>query len=142
MIISWKSITFLLLNKVKPYFGILCSYRLGEFLSLETLLHIKESALYYSSNDIKYFCEQKYNSNQNLYNKDFDSNYIFKISNFNMYENIFLINLNLRIENAILNAKLRQKFLWDKTLKIYIFGAKFNLTYKYIHLGISTNLFI
>ena len=111
-------------------------------MNLETQLHIKETALYYSSNSIESLNEEKYNLNQNLYNEDFDSNYIFKISNFNEYQNIFLVNLNLRVENAILNAKLRQKFLWDKKVKIFVLGAKYNLTYKYIQLGISTKLYL
>ena len=141
MIISWKSITFLILTKLKKYFGILCSYSVGEFLNLETLLHIKETALYYSSNNIRISHEKKYNLNQSLQNEDFDSNYIFKLKDFNIYQNLLLININLRLENPILNAKLRQKFLWDKKVKIFILGAKYNLTYKYIQLGISTNLY-
>jgi NADH-quinone oxidoreductase subunit G len=139
---SWKSITFLLLNRIKPFFGAYCLYYLGEFLDLETQLHIKESGLYYSSNDIKKINEHYFTNSQNLINSDFDFNYIFKNSNFDNYQNFLFVNLNLRIENPILNAKLRQKFLWDTKTNIFVIGSKYNLTYKYIHLGLSTKILL
>lgn len=133
MAVSWKSIGYILLNKMKNMFSTICSYYTGTFLDLETLLQVKESALYYSSNNINgsHFLES-------VVNEDFDYNYIFKINNFNKYKNILLINMNLRLENPILNAKLRQKYLWDKKIKIFILGEKYNLTYKYIQLGLTT----
>ena len=138
MATSWKSIGYLILNKMKNQYGFLCSYFTGEFLDLETMVYIKESALYYGSNSIKSLSEKTLNVPSELVNEDFDSNYILKLSNFEKYDNIFFVNLNLRIENPILNAKLRQKFVWDNNLKVYYFGAKYNLTYKYIQLGVST----
>lgn len=138
MAISWKSIGYFILNKMKNQYGFLCSYYTGEFLDLETMVYIKESALYYGSNSIKSLSEKCLNVSNELVNEDFDSNYFLKLSNFEKYENIFFVNLNLRLENPILNAKLRQKFVWDNSLKIYYFGAKYNLTYKYIQLGVST----
>jgi len=138
LVISWKSLTYILLNKIKNYSNVLCSYYTGESLDIETQLYIKESALYYSSNSIKNLSERNYANSQNIINTDFDSNYIFKNNNFNEYKNIFLVNINLRTENAILNAKLRQKFIWDSKVNIYIIGLKYNLTYKYIQLGISS----
>ena len=138
MAISWKSIGYFILNKMKNQYGFLCSYYTGEFLDLETMVYIKESALYYGSNSLKSLSEKTMNNSVELVNEDFDSNYLLKLSNFEKYENVFFVNLNLRIENPILNAKLRQKFVWDNNLKIYYFGAKYNLTYKYIQLGVST----
>lgn len=138
IIISWKSLTYIVLNKLKNYSNVLCSYYVGNFLDLETILFIKESALYYSSNSIKNLSEYNNLNPQNVFNADFDSNYIFKNDNFNRYQNIFLIHMNLRTENAILNAKLRQKFLWDSQVNIFIVGSKGYFTYKYIHLGLST----
>ena len=61
-----------------------------------------------------------------------------KLSNFEKYENIFFVDFNLRLENPILNAKLRQQFVWGNNLKIYYFGAKYNLTYKYIQFVVYT----
>ena len=138
MAISWKSIGYFILNKMKNQYGFLCSYYTGEFLDLETMVYIKESALYYGSNSLKSLSEKNLNSSLELVNEDFDSNYLLRLSNFEKFENVFFINLNLRLENPILNAKLRQKFVWDNNLKIYYFGAKYNLTYKYIQLGVST----
>ena len=138
MAVSWKSMSYLLLKRMKNNFSILCSYYTGEFLDLETLLFIKESALSHASNNIINLSEKIFNNSQELINEDFDSNYIFKITDFSKYKNIFLVNLNLRIENPILNAKLRQKYIWDNKLKIFFLGAKYNLTYKYIQIGIST----
>ena len=138
MAISWKSIGYFILNKMKNQYGFLCSYYTGEFLDLETMVYIKESALYYGSNSIKSLSEKCLNVSNELVNEDFDSNYFLKLDNFEKYENVFFVNLNLRLENPILNAKLRQKFVWDNSLKIYYFGAKYNLTYKYIQLGVST----
>lgn len=142
MSISWKSIGNILLNKMKNSFGLICSYYTGDFLDLESLLYIKESGLYYSSNNIKSLSEKNLNNSDELINEDFDSNYIFKVSDFTKYKNVFLVNLNLRIENPILNAKLRQKYIWDNQLKIYFLGTKYNLTYKYIQIGISTKAFL
>merc|ERR1712000_562822 len=113
MATSWKSIGYLILNKMKNQYGFLCSYFTGEFLDLETMVYIKESALYYGSNSIKSLSEKTLNVSSELVNEDFDSNYLLKLSNFEKYENVFFINLNLRLENPILNAKLRQKFVWD-----------------------------
>jgi NADH-quinone oxidoreductase subunit G len=138
MAISWKSIGYFILNKMKNQYGFLCSYYTGEFLDLETMVYIKESALYYGSNCIKSLSEKYLNSSNELVNEDFDFNYLFKLSNFEKYEKVVFVNLNLRLENPILNAKLRQKFIWDNNFKIYYFGAKYNLTYKYIQLGVST----
>mgnify|MGYP000953579416 CR=1 FL=1 len=136
--ISWKSIGYFILNKMKNQYGFLCSYYTGEFLDLETMVYIKESALYYGSNSLKSLSEKHLNISSELVNEDFDSNYLLKLSNFEKYENIFFVDLNLRLENPILNAKLRQKFVWGNHCKIYYFGAKYNLTYKYIQLGVST----
>lgn len=140
--ISWKSISYILLNRMKNNLNVICSYYTGEYLDLETLLYLKESALQLGSNNIINLSENNFNLSHELINEDFDSNYLLKIRDFNKYKNIFLINLNLRIENPILNAKLRQKYIWDTKLKIYFLGSKYNLTYKYIQIGISTRVFL
>lgn len=48
-----------------------------------------------------------------MINTDFDQNYLLKsLVSLKFFKTIFLINLNLRFENPILNAKLRQKKIW------------------------------
>jgi len=64
------------------------------------------------------------------------------VNNFNNYNNIILLNINLRFENALLNAKLRQKIIWAKKVNVFFIGAKYNLTYKYIQLGTTTKIFL
>ena len=124
---------------MKNSFNLKFSYYVGDFLDLETLLHIKESALYYGSNNISTLN----NNNQNeIINQDFDSNYIVNITNFDKYKSIILLNLNLRLESPILNAKLRQKYLWDRKINIFYLGEKYNLTYKYKQIGITTKVLL
>ena len=82
MAISWKSIGYFILNKMKNQYGFLCSYYTGEFLDLETMVYIKESALYYGSNSLKSLSEKTMNNSVELVNEDFDSNYLLKLSNF------------------------------------------------------------
>merc|ERR1711862_595477 len=90
-----------------------------------------------------YIFSEKINySPSKLINEDFDSNYIFNLSDFNKVKNIFLINLNLRFENPILNAKIRKKFLWENDISIFYLGSNYNLTYKYVSLGITSKLFL
>jgi NADH-quinone oxidoreductase subunit G len=60
--------------------------------------------------------------------------YILHSFKFEQYNLCLLLNLNLRLENTLLNAKLRQEYLWNNLL-IYSFGNKFNLTYKYFQLS-------
>ena len=69
---------------------------------------------------------------------DFEINYLFNHLKFSDYTSFFLVNLNLRFENPVLNSKLRSVILWKKKIKIYYFGPKYNLTYKYTHLGTTT----
>lgn len=135
MAVSWKSIGYMLLNRMKNSFNLKCSYYTGDFLDLETLLHIKESALYYGSNNISVLDS----SNKSfIINQDFDNNYILNVTNFDKYKTIILLNINLRLESPILNAKLRQKYLWDRKMKIFYLGEKYNLTYKYKQIGTTT----
>lgn len=135
---SWKTISYNLFINLKKKRNFFLSYSIGELLDLETILFIKESSLFYGSNNLKSKFEQKKIQNTDIINEDFDSNYILNYNNYNNYHSIFFVNLNLRIENPILNAKIRQKVVWDRAMKIFFFGSKYNLTYKYIHLGCST----
>lgn len=79
--------------------------------------------------------------NESCLNYDLRSNYIFKLTQFKKYNLCLLLNLNLRLENPLLNSKLRQEYLWNNLL-IYSFGSKYNLTYKYFQIGTSLKDFI
>ena len=133
--LSWKNITYILLKKLKNNFSFICSYYTGDSVDLETMLYIKESSLYYSSNNIKSFHEKESIFTGEVINEDFDYNYIFTASNFNKYRNVILVNLNLRLENPLLNYQLRKKYIWEKNIKIYFLGSKYQLTYKYQQIG-------
>merc|ERR1711959_411419 len=112
----------------------------GELLGIFSLIKIKTSISFTGSNDLYNFSEKINYSPSKLINEDFDSNYI--LSDFNKVKNIFLINLNLRFENPILNAKIRKKFLWEGDISIFYLGSNYNLTYKYVSLGITSKLFL
>ena len=114
----------------------------GEFLDIFSLIKIKTLISFTGSNDLYNFSEKISYSPSKLINEDFDSNYIFNLSDFNKVKNIFLINLNLRFENPILNAKIRKKFLWENDISIFYLGSNYNLTYKYVSLGITSKLFL
>jgi NADH-quinone oxidoreductase subunit G len=78
---------------------------------------------------------------ETLINYDNRLNYIFKSLQFNKYNLCLLINLNLRLENPLLNAKIRQEYIWNNLL-IYSFANKFNLTYKYLQISNSLKNFV
>lgn len=139
---SWKTISYNLCMNLKKKKNFFFSYFIGELLDLETILVIKESSIFYGSNNLKSKIEQNNLKNRTLVNQDFDANYIFNFSTSKNYNSIFLVNLNLRLENPILNAKIRQKIIWGKSLNIYFFGSKYNLTYKYIHIGCSIKILL
>merc|ERR1711959_138032 len=110
--------------------------------SLNNNINLKTLISFTGSNDLYNFSEKISYSPSKLINEDFDSNYIFNLSDFNKVKNIFLINLNLRFENPILNAKIRKKFLWEDDISIFYLGSNYNLTYKYVSLGITSKLFL
>jgi hypothetical protein len=115
---------------------------IGEFLDIFSLIKIKTLMSFTGSNDLYNFSEKITYSPSKLINEDFDYNYIFNLSDFIKVKNIFLINLNLRFENPILNAKIRKKFLWEDNISIFYLGSNNNLTYKYISLGLTSKLFL
>ena len=71
------------------------------------------------------------------------NDYIFKLSNDDLLtlNNLMLINLNLRLENPILNIKIRKNVL-KKGIKVYNFGYNSNLTYPIINFGINMMSFL
>lgn len=64
------------------------------------------------------------------------SNYIFNLNNDTLsnLNNLIFLNINLRLENPILNLKVRKNVL-KNSLKIYNLGFFSNLTYSTINLG-------
>jgi NADH-quinone oxidoreductase chain G len=118
---SWLEILSLL--KLKIY-NKKINYFLGNFLDAESIIILKKLSNNYGNYTINLF-----NNNNNL--SDFRNNYIFNYKDFynlKNYKNILLIGLNLRIDNPILNYKL--KYLSDKNItKIFNIGSNFNLNY-------------
>ena len=64
---------------------------MGEFLDIFSLIKIKTLISFTGSNDLYNFSEKINYSPSKLINEDFDSNYIFNLSDFNKVKNIFLI---------------------------------------------------
>ena len=110
----------------------------GNLVDVFTVLKIKEINLTHGINNLIDCSEDNFISTKFFLNKDFNVNYIFNLNSFKNFKNIFLMNLNLRLENPVLNAKLRQKYVWDLNTNIFFFGTNYNLTYKYIHIGTNT----
>jgi len=144
---SWKNLSFRISmifklcykNKFKDF---KIKTFLGDYLDIFSLLKLKELSLLHGTNEIFNLSEKVLNGRTDLVNEDFDNNYLFKINDFSRFKNFFLINVNLRIENPVLNSKLRQKVLWDKQAKVFYVGAVNKLTYKYEHLGTTTKSFL
>lgn len=152
-VISWGKLKKFLLNF---YFNIfkfnknlikLNQFKLkpiiGDLVDIELLTHLRK-IIFTSSQSIIY------NGTDNLLlssfydsclNYDIRSDYILDNLNFNNYNLLLLINANLRLENPLINAKLRQEYIWNNLL-IYNFGSKYNLTYKYYQLDNNINSFI
>jgi len=94
---------------------------------LETAFILKKIISKYGNFSLKFNLN---NYCKDFINIDFRKNYIFSINlkSLNIYKNIYLIGLNLRLENALLNVKL--KFLVDNfKIKIFNFGSCFNNNY-------------
>lgn len=144
---SWKNISFRISAIFKVcYTNKFNSFKiktfLGDYLDLFTLLKLKELSLVHGTNEIFNLSEKVLHGRTELVNEDFDGNYLFQINDFSKFKNFFLINVNLRIENPVLNSKLRQKVLWDKQARVFYLGAVNQLTYKYVHLGTTTKIFL
>lgn len=116
---------------------------IGDLLDIESINYLRsivitnEQSVFLNSTDnlllpsLKEFC----------LNYDFRSNYILKKTNLNDYNLCLLLNLNLRMENPLFNAKLRQDYIWNNLL-VYGFGIKYDLTYKYYQIGNNIKTFL
>lgn len=114
--------------KLKPIIGDLIDIELLQ--KLKQISTITEQSILFNGSDdllLSSFSEL-------CLNYDLRSNYILKNLNFNNYNLLLLLNTNLRLENPLINSKLRQEYLWNNLI-IYNFGSKYNLTYKYYQLG-------
>lgn len=116
---------------------------IGDLIDIELIAHLRkiifssaQSILYNGTDDL--LLSSFYES---CLNYDIRSNYILNSLNFNDYNLLLLINTNLRLENPLINAKLRQEYIWNNLL-IYNFGSKYNLTYKYYQLDNNIKSFI
>ena len=135
---SWKNISnylkdFIILRVNK----LLIKSIVGDFIDIESLNFFKYFTFKLGSNNLINNTE---NSNieikYNYVNFDQEINYInsSKIGLHN-YDFYIFYNYNLRIENPVLNSKLRQKVIWFNFNNLYFFGTNYNLTYKYYHLS-------
>ena len=139
--VSWKKAGDVLVKKLQNLKNISTAYYIGEFLDLESLLFIKENAISLGSNNLENLTEKNISTYNIVLNEDFNKNYIFNIEDFNNCKHIFFLNLNLRIENPVLNAKFRKKYVWETKFNVFYFGESTHLTYNYTQLGLSTTSF-
>lgn len=118
---SWLDILSILKKKIMNK---KINYFLGNFLDTEVSVVLKKL-----TNKHGNFTINSLNNKFNL--ADFRNNYLFNNKDFynlKNYDNIILVSLNLRIENPILNYKL--KYLSDKNiLNILNIGSNFNINY-------------
>lgn len=141
--ISWNTFALLFVKLLRnKSTKLIFKTFVGESISLFNLVDIKEFSLKIGSNYIYNLTEKNISFKRNLINEDFDFNYIYKIPNFQRFKNFFLLNINLRFENPIINSQLRQRKIWDLETNIYYIGPKNDLTYKYIHLGTNTRILL
>ena len=142
---SWKNISnylqdFMTLNFKK----LLIKSILGDFIDVESVNVFKYFTFKLGSNLLINNTENSsIEINNNFINFDKEINYInsSKIGLYN-YDFYIFYNYNLRIENPVLNSKLRQKVIWFNFKNLFFFGTNYNLTYKYYHLGNTHSDFI
>lgn len=130
---SWLSILF----KFKNLNLKRINFVLGNFLDAET------NAI------IKFICNKHgdfsvLNLNQNYSNNDLRFNFFFDykiFNNLNSFNSIFLFNTNLRLENPLLNLRLKK--LVDKNLiKVFSFGSSFGYNFLSYNQGNSLKSFL
>lgn len=115
---------------------------LGDNLDIEYISYIKN---YLNNQGINYYLNntdflKSFNSSGPL-NIDIRSNYLLKILDWSKVNTCILLNFNLRLENPLINSKLRQEYIWNN-LNIFFFGSKYNLTYKYYQISNNFKEFI
>lgn len=142
---SWKNVS----NYLKNFINInlkklVIKSFLGDFIDLESINIFKYFTTKLGSNLLINNTEN-YNIEiiNNSFNFDKEINYInnSKIGLHN-YDFYIFYNYNLRIENPVLNSKLRQKVVWFNFNNLFFFGTTYNLTYKYYHLSNTHEDFI
>ena len=131
---NWSFILYYLKNILQNKKRI--NFILGNFIDLETIILLKKISNKLGSFSIKV----NLNNNNFFFNNDFRKNYIFniKLNDLIKFKNFFLIGLNLRLENPLLNIRL--KFICDKLNgKFFSIGSVFNNNY-FIY-NFSNNIF-
>ena len=135
---SWKNISnclkdFIILNSNK----LLIKSVLGDFVDIESLNFLKYFTFKLGSNNLINNSENSnIEINYNYINFDYELNYINSSKiNLHNYDFYIFYNYNLRLENPVLNSKLRQKIIWFNFNNLFFFGTNYNLTYKYYHLS-------
>lgn len=113
--------------KILPIIGYSCD--------LIFLNYLKHLFLKNGENNFIYDENEKFNVLLN----DFRFSYLNNFKNFYNIDICLLLNITLRLENPLLNAKIRQEYLWNNT-KIFQFGTKYTSAYKYSQL--TNNLYM
>lgn len=102
----------------------------GDLVDLETLYLFKIFL-----NNLGFF-SYKINNYINKINVNLRQNYLSTFNKFqiNYLNNLFLVGINLRVENPLINLYVREATIYNK-LKVYNFGFFFNLTYSILNFG-------
>lgn len=102
----------------------------GDLVDLETMYLFKIFL-----NNLGFF-SYKINNYLNLVNVNLRQNFLSTFNKFqiNFLNNLFLVGLNLRLENPLINLQVREATIFNK-LRIYNFGFFFNLTYGVLNFG-------
>ena len=109
----------------------------GDLVDLETLYLFKIFL-----NHLGFF-SYKINNFINKININLRQNYlsIFNKFQINYLNNLFLIGINLRVENPLINLCVREAIIYNK-LNVYNFGFFFNLTYSIFNFGNNVISFV
>lgn len=138
--ISWLKLKYFFLNyniKTKKYNSILPI--LGQSCDIIFINYIKYLFFKNGYNNFLYD-EFLMHSETNNLNYDYRNMYLTNSQDLYNINICFLINIKLRTENPLFNAKLRQEYLWNN-IKIYQFGPKMKSSYKYTQLSTDINSF-
>jgi len=122
-------------NQFKQNKNIIILPILGYSCDIIFLNYLKHLFLKNGQNNFIYDENLKFNVIPN----DFRFSYLNNLKNIYNIDVCILLNITLRLENPLLNAKIRQEYLWNNT-KIFQFGAKYTSAYKYSQL--TNNLYI
>lgn len=108
------------------------------YMGVDQLLFFKDWLNFWGSSNL--IIPANYNTNLDL---TYRSMYLFKntLASLANYDLFILTNINLRLENPIINLKLRNLYLKKKTV-FWSFGRQSNPNFLSKLIGVSTNAFV